>query len=316
MTRPQIDGVLDLHKLEGSTSMDVVRIVKRLTHVKRVGHAGTLDPIATGVLPVCLGQATRLMEYLVDHHKIYRAEFRLGAATDTHDAYGTVVSEQDPSGITRSQVEALFPSFMGDIQQLPPMFSALKRDGKRLYELARAGVEVERPTREVSVYSLSLVDWSPPVATIEVECGRGLYVRTLVHDIGAMLGCGAHLSALIRLKVGPFTVDDAVTPDVFEEAVEAGTWEDLLSPPDIALLGHESVTVAASAEEQFRHGQAIPLPDATMYARHLELRRAYTADGRFLGVLRFNRAEGIWQPEKVFTLATPSPYAPSAEPAH
>ena len=316
MTRPQIDGVLDLHKLEGSTSMDVVRIIKRLTRVKRVGHAGTLDPIATGVLPVCLGQATRLMEYLVDHHKLYRAEFRLGAATDTHDAYGTVTSGQDPSGITRSQVEALLPVFTGEIQQLPPMYSALKRDGKRLYDLARAGLEVERPTRPVSVYSLNMVDWSPPLATIEVECGRGLYVRTLVHDIGAMLGCGAHLSALIRLKVGPFTVADAVTPDVFEEAVEAGTWEDLLSPPDIALLGHDSVTVTASAEEQFRHGQAISLPDVTMYARHLELRRAYTTDGRFLGVLRFNRAEGIWQPEKVFALATPSPYAPSAEPAH
>ena len=312
MTRPQIDGILDIHKLEGSTSMDVVRVVKRLTHVKRVGHAGTLDPIATGVLPVCLGQATRLMEYVVDQHKIYRAEFRLGAATDTHDAYGTVVSEQDSSGITRSEVEALLPAFTGDIQQQPPMYSALKREGKRLYDLARAGVEVERPTREVSVYSLSLVDWSPPLATIEVECGRGLYVRTLVHDIGATLGCGAHLSALIRRKVGPFTVDKAVTPEKFEEAVEAGTWEDLLSPPDIALLGHDSLTVAAPAEEQLRHGQAIPLPDATMYARHLELRRAYTTDGRFLGVLRFNRAEGIWQPEKVFTLAEPSPYAPAA----
>jgi tRNA pseudouridine55 synthase len=316
MTRPQIDGILDIHKLEGSTSMDVVRAVKRLTHVKRVGHAGTLDPIATGVLPVCLGQATRLMEYVVDQHKIYRAEFRLGAATDTHDAYGTVVNEQDPSGITRSEVEALLPVFTGDIQQQPPMYSALKREGKRLYDLARAGVEVERPTREVSVYSLSLVDWSPPLATIEVECGRGLYVRTLVHDIGATLGCGAHLSALIRLKVGPFTVDDAVTPEEFEAAVTSGTWEDLLSPPDVALLGHDSLTVAAPAEEQLRHGQAIPLPDTTMYARHLELRRAYTTDGRFLGVLRFNRAEGIWQPEKVFTLAEPSPYAPSAEPAH
>ena len=313
MARPWVDGILNLDKPYGTTSMDMVRLAKRLTSVKRVGHAGTLDPIATGVLPICFGQATRLMEEMVDGRKLYRAQFRLGVATDTHDAQGTAVSEADPSGVTRAQVEALFPVFTGSIMQRPPMYSALKHEGKRLYELARAGVEVERPPREVTVYSLTMLEWEPPLVTVEAECGRGLYMRTLAHDIGETLGCGAHLSALTRLRAGVFRLEEAVSPQQFEAAAGNGQWEELLSPPDVVLLDLVPVMAEPAAERHLRRGQAVSLRSAGLYTQHLEARRAYGADGRFLGVVRFNRAQNVWQPEKLFSLSQPSPHAPTPE---
>ena len=309
-TRPVVHGILNLNKTQVDTSMNMVRQVKRWTRVKRVGHAGTLDPIATGVLPICFGQATRLMEFLVNGTKLYRAEFMLGVATDTYDAYGTTVSEADWTSVTRSQVEALLPSFVGTIQQQPPMYSALKREGKRLYELARAGVEVERPTREVTVYRLTLLEWAPPLITVEAECGRGFYMRSLAHDLGHALGCGAHLSNLTRLRAGPMRIEESVTPQEFEEAVNKDEWEELLQPPDAALVAMPPVAVESSAERLLRNGQAVSLLSAGVYVRHLESRRAYTAQGHFLAVVRFNRAQNRWQPEKLFDLPIPSPYAP------
>ncbi len=309
--RPTADGILPLNKSKDVTSMDMVRMVKRFTRVKRVGHAGTLDPIATGVLPICFGQATRLMEYLVDGRKIYRAEFTMGVATDTYDAEGSQTDTGDWSAVTRADVEAHFPVFMGAILQQPPMYSAIKHEGKRLYELARAGVEVERPAREVVVHGLTLLDWAPPKMMVEVECGRGFYMRTFAHDLGLALGCYAHLSELTRTKAGPFTMEDALTPEEFESAAEEGRWEELLLPPDGALLSMEALTVDESAERHLRNGQAVTVPSASVYSKHLDVRRAYASDGRFLGIVRFNRPESLWQPEKVFSLSEPSPFAPS-----
>ena len=309
-TRPVVDGILNLNKDLGATSMDMVRMVKRRTKVRRVGHAGTLDPIATGVLPICFGQATRLMEFMVDGTKLYRAEFTLGAATDTYDAYGTTVSEGDWSEVTRSQVESVLPLFVGAIEQQPPMYSALKHEGKRLYDLARAGVVVDRPTRQVTVTRLTLLEWAPPVLTVEAECGRGFYMRTLAQDLGAALECGAHLSALTRLRTGALRIEDSVTPQQFEEAVERDEWEDLLGPPDSALLGLESIALEPSAERHLRNGQPVALGGANVGVTHAQPRRAYTVDGRFLGVVRFNRAQNHWQPEKLFNLPIPSRYAP------
>ena len=310
MPRPQVDGIVNLDKPLDATSMDMVRLAKRLTRVKRVGHAGTLDPIATGVLLICLGQATRLMELLVEGRKVYKAQLRLGVATDTHDAYGKSVSEADPSGVTREQLEALLPQFTGDIRQQPPMYSALKREGKRLYDLARAGVEVERAEREVTVYRLELLEWEPPLVTIEAECGRGLYMRTLAHDLGAALGCGAYLNALVRLRSGAFSVEEALSPQQFQEAVEEERWEDLVKPLDTALLDLAPVVAEPAAERYLRSGQPVALRSDDE-AKHLETRRAYAADGRFLGLVRFNRSQSVWQPEKLFTLPNPSPHAPA-----
>ena len=178
------NGILNICKPRGWTSLDVVRLVRRYSHVRRVGHAGTLDPAAEGVLPICLGQATRLVEYLLDYPKSYRARIRLGIVTDTYDAEGTVVSTSDPSSVTRVMVEQLLPSFTGEVTQVPPMFSALKRDGVPLYRYARAGKIVEREPRPVRVYRLELIDFEPPTLTVEMKCGRGVYLRTFAHDLG------------------------------------------------------------------------------------------------------------------------------------
>ena len=314
MTRPpsatqSIHGILNINKPKDATSMDVVRQVKRGTRVKRVGHAGTLDPIATGVLPICLGQATRLMEFMVEGVKIYRAEFTLGVATDTYDAYGTPTSQGDWSSVTRAQVEALLPVFVGTIQQTPPMYSALKHEGKRLYDLARAGIQVERSSREVSVSRLELLNWAPPLIEVEAECGRGFYMRTLAHDLGAALGCGAHLSALARLRSGQVRIEDSLTIEQFQLAADSGDWEALIEPPDFALLSLPAITLAPPAEAPLRNGLPVAGHGIDPNARHLETRRAYAADGRFLGLVRFDRSQNQWRPEKLFTLPLPSQYA-------
>ncbi len=308
MVRPLVDGILVLHKPQGVTSMDMVRMAKRVTRVKRVGHAGTLDPIATGLLPICFGQATRLMEYLVDGRKVYRASFTLGTATDTYDALGEVTERGDPSGVTREDVEALLPRFTGAVTQEPPMFSALKHEGKRLYELAREGIEVERPARDVVVHSIDILGWEPPTVELEVTCGRGFYMRTLANELGIALGCYAHLSALVRTSAGPFALTDAHEPAELEEAGEE--WRKLLEPPDAALARLEAIVVEPAAERHLRNGQAVSVPGAGVYAKHLDERRAYSTAGHFLGIVRFNRPDSMWQPEKVFALAEPSPLAP------
>lgn len=309
-SRPIADGILVLNKPKDVTSMEMVRLVKRVSHVKKVGHAGTLDPIATGVLPVCFGQATRLMEFMVDGRKIYRAEFKLGSATDTYDALGTETDTGDWSGITEADVEGLFPSFTGVVLQTPPMYSALKHEGQRLYELARAGIEVEREAREVVVYEIRLLEFALPKLVIEVECGRGFYMRTFAHDIGLALGCFAHLTELQRRKAGAFDMDDTLDPQTFEDAEDDEAWRDLLLPPDAALQALEPLALDAAAERHLRNGQSVTLPASSTYAKHLDARRAYTPDGKFLAIVRFNRAESTWQPERVFNLSEPSPYSP------
>ena len=313
MARPLIDGVINLDKPPGATSMDMVRLVKRLTGVKRVGHAGTLDPIAGGVLPICLGQATRLMEHMVDGRKVYRGELTLGVSTDTYDAEGEAVEEREWEAVTQAQVEELLPQFTGSVQQRPPMYSALKHEGRRLYDLAREGIEVERPAREVTVFSLALTDWTPPRAVIVAECGRGFYMRTLAHDLGEALGCGAHLSALARLQAGAFRIEDALPPEHLQQAADAGGLDDAILPPDAALADVAAAAVPAAAERLLRNGQSVALREAAMRAEHAEQRRAYGENGRFIGLIRFNRAQSVWQPEKVFNLSKPSPLAPEEE---
>ena len=230
-----IDGILNINKPTGMTSLDVVKIVRRLSGERSVGHAGTLDPGATGVLPVCLGQATRVIPFIVEAHKIYLAEIELGVSTDTYDADGNVTQKADPSNITREQVEGVLPSFSGSILQKPPMYSAVKHQGKRLYDLARSGIEVEREPRRADVFRLKLMDWRPPYCTIAVECGKGTYIRSLAHDIGQSLGCGAHVRELARLRSGIFDIDDSVTIPQLEASFERNYWQDILHPIDIVL---------------------------------------------------------------------------------
>ncbi|MFC1915164.1 tRNA pseudouridine(55) synthase TruB [Chloroflexota bacterium] len=308
-----MDGIININKPWGKTSFSVVALVKRLSGERRVGHAGTLDPMATGVLPVCLGQGTRIIEFLADATKTYRAQIELGTATDTHDASGKVTHKGDPSGISREQVELALASFRGLTQQTPPMYSAVKHQGQRLYKLARAGIEVERKSRPTKIYKLEILDWQPPVVTVDIECGKGTYIRSLAHDLGQLLGCGANLKSLIRLRYGPFDVKTAVSAPQLEDAFRYGYWQHFVHPIDIVLLHWKAIVVNDATEHIIRNGTPVALETGNYSGTTSYLKqhpseqsstethcRTYTLDGDFLGVLRFSPDRGQWQPEKVF----------------
>jgi len=295
-----VDGILNINKPAGMTSFRVVALVRRLSGERRVGHAGTLDPDATGVLPVCLGQATRIVEFLMDTTKTYRADIELGIATDTGDASGQTIQKGDFSGISREALESALAFFCGSIRQTPPMYSAVKYRGRPLYQLARAGITVERKSRLAKIHNLELVEWQLPIVTIEVVCGRGTYIRTLADDLGQMLGCGAYLKSLVRLRYGPFDIKDAVSISQVEEAFQSSSWPCLLYPVDSAVLHWPAIVVDAQAEHNIRHGRPVTFTrDAGGEAAGNRC-RAYTLDGCFLGVLRFNGGKSEWEPEKVF----------------
>ena len=298
-----MDGILNVDKPYGITSMEVVRRVKRASGVKRVGHGGTLDPIATGVVTVSLGQATRVMEYLLDGGKEYSAVIELGAATDTYDALGEVTQRRDWSSVEREAVEGVLDDFRGAVEQVPPMYSALKRGGKRLYDLARAGIEVPREPRPVEVHDIELTEWDPPLVGVRVSCGRGFYMRSLAHDLGQALGCGAHLKSLVRLRSGAFRLEDASTLEEIEAMFEDGSWRRALHAPDTALTELDAVIVSARLQEMIGHGRPLPI-DPRLTALHPAGRcRAYGVDGRFIAILTFDAAAGQWRPQKVFSLA-------------
>jgi tRNA pseudouridine55 synthase len=296
-----LDGILNIDKPAGRTSYSVVAVVKRLTGERRVGHAGTLDPAATGVLPVCLGQATRVIEFFTDTAKTYRAVVELGVATDTYDSSGKVTYRGDPSTVDRAALDSALVSFRGAIRQTPPMYSAVKHKGQPLYKLARAGVTVERKPRPVTVHRLELVAWQPPLATLDIECGKGTYIRSLAHDLGQALGCGAHLKSLVRTRCGVFDIKDSVSLPRLEEAFRCGYGENYLHPVDIALQDYDAVVVDNAAEVAMKNGSPVSIPGG----RGVEgdsgetYCRAYSQDGRFLGMLRYLPEKQAWQPRKV-----------------
>jgi tRNA pseudouridine55 synthase len=293
-----LDGILNLDKPRGSTSFSMVVLIRRLSGERRVGHTGTLDPEATGVLPICLGQGTRLAEFLATGKKTYRAEITLGIATDTYDAVGNVTQAGDTSSLSLGQVESAISSFTGFIDQLPPMFSAVKHQGRPLYRWARAGIEVPRRARRVELSELRVVRWEPPVLGLEVECSKGTYIRSLAHDLGQKLGCGAHLSNLVRLRSGPFHISDAVSVPVIEEAFERDQWSEFVHPIDVAVLHLPSVHVDPDNERAIANGRP---PVLRHEDQPQEKRcRAYSQDGRFLALLRYDEGEDRWHPEKVF----------------
>jgi tRNA pseudouridine55 synthase len=246
-----MNGILLIDKPPGMTSHDVVRRVRRLLRTRRVGHTGTLDPLATGVLPVAVGEATRIVQFLMEGDKTYRAVLKLGATTTTQDAEGEVLERRPVEGVTADAVAAAARSFEGVIRQLPPMYSALKKDGVPLYQLARQGIEVERELREVRIDRLQILDVHLPFVTLEVDCSKGTYVRTLCHDLGRALGPGAHLVTLRRTRSGPFTESDCVTL----EQLEAG---DLVVPPYLsisaALRGMPALEIDADAARRLADG--------------------------------------------------------------
>ena len=288
-----MNGILSIDKPAGMTSHDVVGRVRRLAHQKRVGHAGTLDPDATGVLLVCLGQATRLSDYLATEGKKYRAVLALGQTTTTEDASGEALTEADASRINEADLAALLPRFTGDIQQIPPMVSAVHHEGKRLYELARAGITVERTARMIRIDSIELLDFTPGVlalAKLDIACGKGTYIRTLCADLGAALGVGGHMQSLRRTQVGAFAVDAATPLDALTEDALPG-----LLVSSASALGVWPAHYAGTEAEwsAVKAGRALPsgLPPGTE-ARVLD------AGGDLIAL---GRADGEWlRPFKVF----------------
>ena len=294
------EGILNLNKRPGPTSHDVVDHVRRLTGIRRVGHAGTLDPLAAGVLLVCIGRATRVAEYLMAGHKVYRARVRLGISTDTYDAEGMVTSEA-PVEVSSDQVEAALSSFRGVIAQVPPVYSAIKHQGTPLHRLARRGVAMEQiplKARQVEILRLELTAWEPPECTLDVTCSPGTYVRALAYDLGQALGCGAHLSGLTRLASGRFRVEDAVTLEEFVEVAAQGRWAALLHPIDAALARFRALYVDADAARRLCSGQPIFSPSGE--AVDDPLARAYGPDRVFLALVAYDPEANVWWPRKVF----------------
>lgn len=276
--RRKIDGVLLLDKPTGLTSNSALQRAKRLYEAEKAGHTGTLDPFASGLLPICLGEATKFSQFLLNADKAYRAEIRLGVRTTTADPEGEVI-ETRPVAVDVAQVQAVLPRFLGEIMQTPPMHSALKRDGRPLYEYARQGIEIERAARAVQVRELVFESLVGEVLTLAVHCGKGLYVRTLAEDIGAALGCGAYLQALRRLAVGPFRLDEAVGLPALE-AMALAERDARLKPAAILVADLAPMTLDAEAAWQVCHGQAIWRAGLVVGQRFA----LYGPEARFLGV--------------------------------
>jgi tRNA pseudouridine55 synthase len=295
-----MDGILNINKPCGKTSFGTVAIVNRLTGERHAGHAGTLDPEATGVLPVCLGKGTRVVEFMMEAHKGYRADVELGISTDTYDGEGKITARGDTASVNEEILEKALQNFRGDIRQVPPMYSALKHQGQPLYALARAGTTVERESRPVTIYRLALLAWQSPLATLEIECSKGTYIRSLAHDLGERLGCGAYMKTLVRTGYGAFKIENAVTLAQLEEAAGRGELAQYLHPIDSMLDDMFSITVDAAGEASIKTGSP-PVMDANnIPPADKKYCRAYGADGRFLAILHFSTEENIWRPKKVF----------------
>lgn len=293
----RIDGVLLLDKPLGLSSNDALQKARRLLRAEKGGHTGTLDPLASGLLPLCFGEATKFSHDLLDADKSYETTLHLGIRTSSGDVDGEIMAER-PVNVTAAQIEAAAAFFCGDIMQLPPMHSALKRDGVPLYKLARQGIEVERLPRPVSIRAITVLDVALPFVRLHVDCSKGTYIRTLGQDIGERLGCGAHLSALRRVAVADLKIADAVTLEVIADAVANGTELELIAPADSLVGDLPAVRIDQVAYLRFSHGNSVifPLPDGDRF-------RVYSPDDVFLGVA-MRAADGSLQPQRLIRTDT------------
>ena len=277
-----MNGILVVDKPAGISSNDVVQQAKRLFGAQKVGHTGSLDPLATGVLPLCFGEATKFSQYLLDADKKYWAQVRLGITTETADADGEVIAQADTSGITESQVTAALETFVGEIEQIPSMYSALKHQGQPLYKLARQGIEVERAPRRISIYSAELLQFSEASIELRVHCSKGTYIRSLAEDLGAALGCGGHVSALRRLAAGPYEEAQATTLDELREVGDVREMDALLLPVSSAVGSWPAVRLHEDTAHYVRRGQPVQVAHAPTdgWVQIFEL----AEEDRFLGV--------------------------------
>lgn len=293
-TWKQVDGVLLLDKPLGMTSNDALQKARRLFSAAKGGHTGTLDPLATGLLPLCFGEATKFSADLLDADKTYEAVLKLGVTTDSGDAEGQVTSTATVD-VNKAQIAEVLPQFVGDIQQIPPMHSALKRNGRPLYELARKGIEVEREPRAVTIFVIDCLDFSGDLLTLRVACSKGTYIRVLAADIGKALGCGAHLAALRRTVVGDIRLEKTVTLAELETLDEGARMERLL-PVDALLQSLPVVLVEGAEADRFSHGNPVSLPAG------LSGKIRVYADGRLIGVGEPGHGDLLW-PKRLVQLA-------------
>lgn len=298
-----MNGVLLIDKPKGFTSFDVIAVVRKLTGQRKTGHTGTLDPNATGVLTVLLGSATKAQDIILNHDKSYVAGFKLGLTTDTLDIWGTVTSKSE-SRVSRADVERLIPKFSGEIEQVPPMYSAVKKDGQRLYDLARRGIEVERKARKVTVYKLALTDFDEETqeGTLEISCSKGTYVRTIIDDLGAALGTGAVMTALRRTFACGFSIDDCITLDDLKLLSEKGEAQTALRSVESLFYDCAEVKISDGQAKRFSNGGAL---DITRTA----LKKAVDIDGKiyrvknadsFLGLAKADTSAGLLKIYKLF----------------
>jgi tRNA pseudouridine55 synthase len=289
-----VSGVFVIDKPVGLTSHDVVQIVRRGTGIRRAGHTGTLDPRASGVLVVLLGPAVRLSEFVSASDKSYQATIRLGSRTETYDSESEP-SEEMPVNVTEEEFIELIKGYEGEIEQVPPPYSAVKVDGKKAYDLARKGEEVELEPRLINVYHLDLLEWAPPEVVVDVKCSSGTYVRSLANDIGEALGIGAHLVGLRRTSSGQFTLRDSISLRRLREAFETGTWAQHLIPAAEALSDWFTIELDEDLLEKVRNGHRIPAEEgASGWAR------AVSEQGDLVALLEVIEDEQEWQPRKVF----------------
>lgn len=293
---PIVEGLLNISKPYSWTSHDVVQLVRRLTGTRRVGHAGTLDPAATGVLVVAVGRATRLLDYLTGQDKCYCGDIVFGASTDTDDAEGTVIQISDPGSIDLDRIVSALGSFLGEIEQVPPQYSAIKLQGKKAYELARKGERATLKPRKVTIRSMAVVGWEPPTVSVVMICSKGTYIRSLARDLGAKLGVGAHLGALVRCSSGPFSLEDAVDIENLKLAAEFGYLARLVLPADVAVTHLPAIIVRDEHTRDMRGGRRWSARTESVSRGPV---RVYSSEGVFLGMAA--AVEGKWQPKLVMS---------------
>lgn len=285
-----MDGVINIYKEKGFTSHDVVAVVRKTINQKKVGHTGTLDPDAEGVLPICLGKGTKLADYIMADKKGYRAEVTLGVTTTTEDSSGEVL-EVKPVDFNEEKIKEAVYSFIGEYEQVPPMYSAIKVNGKKLYELAREGKEIERKSRKIKIYDIKILEFLPPnKIVIDVICSKGTYIRTLCSDIGKKLGCGGNMSYLLRTMSGRFNIDTAIKLDELKTIVEKGNIDDILITIDDVLCNYKKVKISPKATKLLHNGGKIYeyFFDGKYDIKKCEEVLVYDAEGIFIGIFQYN----------------------------
>ena len=293
-----MDGLINIYKEKGFTSHDVVAKMRGILRMKKIGHTGTLDPDATGVLPVCVGKGTRLCSLLENHDKTYRAVLLLGMETDTQDVTGQILAEK-PVCVTEEQVLEALPAFRGKIMQIPPMYSALKVNGKKLYEYAREGKVIEREARPVEIYELTVEKIELPRITMTVSCSKGTYIRTLCHDIGQALGCGGCMESLVRTRVGDFHLEQAITLKELEAKRDAGELDSCLVTVEQIFAGLPAVTTRKPYDVLIHNGNRV-LGNMLETVPQEKQVRMYDSDGLFTGIYEWDPVKKDYKPLKMF----------------